>query len=86
MKRSQRGSESRSATATSTIPTRAQNRSSSHTVMSTALTVEPERTRPPRIGVASTQCLKRASSPRPTLRQSTPSASHQPRNSATRPA
>ena len=84
--RSHRGSESRSATACSISPARAQNRSSSHTAVSTALTVDPERCRPVRAGLASTQCLNRARSLRLTRRQSTPCAWHQLRNDAARPA
>ena len=51
--RSHRGSDNRSATIGSISPVRAQNRRNSHTAVSMALTVEPERTRPPRPGVAS---------------------------------
>ena len=45
--RSHRGSDSRSATPASITPVRAQNRSSSHTAVMTALTVDPDRSRPP---------------------------------------
>jgi hypothetical protein len=58
--RSQRGSESRSATAWSITPVLAQNRKNSHTAVSVALTVEPARRCPRRCGVASTKCVKRA--------------------------
>jgi hypothetical protein len=44
--RSHRGSDSRSATAKSINPVRAQNRKNSHTAVSVALTVVPERIRP----------------------------------------
>ena len=51
VKRSQRGSDNRSATAASINPVRAQNRSSSHTAVRIALTVDPDRARPARAGV-----------------------------------
>ena len=84
--RNHRGSESRSATIGSTSPVRAQNRRNSHTAVNIALTVEPDRIRPPRPGQISSHRLNRARSGRPIRRQSTPWAWHQPRNSATRPA
>ena len=84
--RSHRGSDSRSATTASISPLRAQKRSSSHTAVRIALTVDPDRIRPVRVGVTSTQCLNRASCANSTRRQSTPCKAHQPRNSATRPA
>jgi hypothetical protein len=83
---SHRGSDSRSATAASINPLRAQKRSSSHTAVRIALTVVPDRGAPFRVGVTSTQCLNRANSASSTRRQSTPAAAHQPRNSAARPA
>jgi hypothetical protein len=84
--RSHRGCDNRSATTASINPVRAQNRSSSHTAVRTALTVDPDRVRPVRAGVTSSQCLNRASSASSTCRQSTPRPAHQPRNSAARPA
>jgi hypothetical protein len=84
--RSHCGSDSRSATTGSMNPARAQNRSSSHTPVKIAFTVDPDRLRPVRDGVTSTQCLNRASSASWTRRQSTPEAAHQPRNTAARPA
>ena len=84
--RSHRGSDSCSATAMSISPVRAQNRRNSHTAVSVALTVAPERSRPPRPGVTSMKCLKRASDARLTEDQSTPCPAHQPRKLATRPA
>jgi hypothetical protein len=86
VKRSHRGSDNRSATAASINPLRAQNRSSSHTAVKIAFTVVPERARPARVGVTSTQCLNRASSASSMRRQSTPAAAHHPRNNAARPA
>jgi hypothetical protein len=84
--RSQRGSDSRSATAASISPLRAQNRSNSHTAVKIALTVAPDRVRPARVEVTSTQCLNRPNSANSMRRQSTPAAAHHPRNRAVRPA
>lgn len=84
--RSHRGSDSCSATAKSINPVRAQNRKNSHTAVSVALTVAPERSRPSRYGVASTKCLNRAKTGRLIEDHSTPWQAHQPRNLATRPA
>ena len=86
VKRSHRGWDNRSATAASINPVRAQNRSSSHTAVRIALTVDPDRVRPVRAGATSSQCLNRASCASSTPRQSTPCPAHQPRNSAARPA
>jgi hypothetical protein len=84
--RSQRGSDNRSATAMSITPVLAQNRRNSHTAVSVALTVAPERSRPPLPGVASTKCLNRARATRLIEDHSTPCPAHQPRKLATRPA
>ena len=84
--RSQRGSDSWPATACSITPVLAQNRRNSHTAVSMALTVAPERSRPPRPGVASTKCLKRARLARLIEDHSTPWLAHHPRKLATRPA
>ena len=56
--RSHRGSDSRSATTCSTTLFLAQTRRNSHTAVSVALTVAPERSRPPRPGVTSMQVLE----------------------------
>ena len=87
VKRSHRGSDNRSATAASINPVRAQNRSSSHTAVRIALTVDPDRVRPVPGRADLEPVLEPGQlAPARLARQSTPCPAHQPRNSAARPA